>query len=321
LAFAEMGKDVAGMEWAAGKLLGQDWPVDNQELQLKAQVRLDALAGVLEREKRAGDADRLRKTSQRLRQRDLVVRLTWEDGVSGPCDLDLEVTEPGGSICSWKQRQSTGGGIHLGDSLSELNRESYIAAQGFKGEYEIKVNRVWGRPLGSRARVEIILYQGTPQEDRRVEVVDVGAPVTLKVDLTDGRRTEGVAVPPMTYTRPVPREDPVPGSHVLERLRDLASGEFTGFGNSMRGAAGSATGAGVDRTRPSHRYKTGGKEETAFQTEVSPFFNNSANVNVQAIVSADRRYVRLNVNASFRMISRVNAVPVIFNTGIPGGMP
>src|SRR5207302_1479636 len=34
LVIAEMAKDTSAMEWAAGGLLRQDWPVENQDLQL-----------------------------------------------------------------------------------------------------------------------------------------------------------------------------------------------------------------------------------------------------------------------------------------------
>ena len=44
LDYALEGKDVEAMEWAAGNLLKQDWPVDSQKLQLKAQDRLATLA-------------------------------------------------------------------------------------------------------------------------------------------------------------------------------------------------------------------------------------------------------------------------------------
>src|SRR5207302_480561 len=45
---AEMAKDVGAMEWAAGNLLKQDWPVKGDELHRKAQDRVEALTKALE---------------------------------------------------------------------------------------------------------------------------------------------------------------------------------------------------------------------------------------------------------------------------------
>src|SRR5688572_22644070 len=44
LAYARQGKDGKAMEWAAGRLLGQDWPVDNAGLHKQAQSSVEALA-------------------------------------------------------------------------------------------------------------------------------------------------------------------------------------------------------------------------------------------------------------------------------------
>src|SRR5262249_11149708 len=184
LAYAEGGKDADGMAWAAAGLLGQEWPVDSPRLHLTAQAKLDALALDLEEGQRKADAERLRAAVGKARQRDVVVHLTWEAGRSGAADLELEVKEPCGSVCSSALRQSPGGGAWTGnlvpvskakggptpETLDESMKKpfaSYAAAQAFPGEYQITVRRIWGEPLGGRARLEIILNQGTAEEVRR----------------------------------------------------------------------------------------------------------------------------------------------------------
>ena len=88
------------------------------------------------------------------------MRLVWQ----GDADLDLKVTEPTGSVCSWLNRQTVGGGTLLGDTLAEPSRETYVAAQAFSGVHKVTVDRTWGRPLGEKAKLEIVRHQGTPQE-------------------------------------------------------------------------------------------------------------------------------------------------------------
>src|SRR5262249_53934982 len=165
LAYAEGGKDAAGMEWAAGGLLSQEWPVDSPRLHLTAQRNLENLAVSLAEGQRKADADRMRAAVRKAAQRDVVVNLRWEAGSSGAADLELQVKEPCGSVCSSELRQSPGGGAWTGNLIPVSKRgptpegvdetmkkpfATYAAAQAFPGEYQITVRRIWGDPLGGR---------------------------------------------------------------------------------------------------------------------------------------------------------------------------
>jgi tetratricopeptide (TPR) repeat protein len=237
LAYAELGKDSRGMEWAAGGLLSQEWPTDNHALQLKAQARLDALAGALEADQKKGEAARLRATLQKLRQRDLVIHLSWEAGSSGPAGLELYVKEAAGTVCSQDHRMSPGGGTLTGGTLSDPRKVSYVAAQAFSGEYEIKVRLLWGQPLGNKARLEIVRHQGTVKESRKIETISVDGPVvTLKVKLDDGRRTSLAVITPVEYKRTEAKTDGEKGVSTREQLRDLADPYYTGRSGGLRGA-------------------------------------------------------------------------------------
>src|SRR5262249_15618751 len=161
------------------------------------------LAASLEKTKLAHAAARMKQAAEKLKERDLVIYLTWAAGESGPADLDLEVKEPCGSLCSCLQRLTPGGGTLLGDTLTETNRETYVAAEGFSGTYQVTVRRIWGRPLGSRAKLVIIKHQGTPDESREEQVIRFNKTYELKVKLEEGRRTRAASVPPpSTYKRP-----------------------------------------------------------------------------------------------------------------------
>jgi len=140
LAYAERDKDVKSMEWAASRLLSQDWPVDNPLMHLKAQTRVTALAQTLEREQRVPDADRLRSALQVLKRRDLVIHLSWESSPE-PADLELIVKEPTGSLCSYDQKQTAGGGMLLTGDLKNGNKVSYVAAEAFPGPTGFTVRR------------------------------------------------------------------------------------------------------------------------------------------------------------------------------------
>src|SRR5439155_13420723 len=86
---AVIAKDTDAMEWAAGRLLLQDWPLNNQELHDKARVKLDSLAKSLSDAGRKEDAEHMLAAVNTRRQRDLVIKANWQ----GEADLDLSVKE------------------------------------------------------------------------------------------------------------------------------------------------------------------------------------------------------------------------------------
>ena len=55
----------------------------------------------------------------------------------------------------------------LGNDLRSPTKVNYVAAKAFSGEYTVNIQRVWGQPLGSKARLEIIQHQGTPEDPAR----------------------------------------------------------------------------------------------------------------------------------------------------------
>ena len=52
--------------------------------------------------------------------RDCVVVVSW----TGDADIDLLVEEPTGTVCSFRNPRTTGGGLMLGDSSSADERDS-----------------------------------------------------------------------------------------------------------------------------------------------------------------------------------------------------
>jgi hypothetical protein len=235
VAYADLAKDSRAMEWAVREIVSQDWPVDNRQLHLKAESRLQALSQTLQREERGSEAERLRAALQMLKQRDLMIVLTW-DSVSGPtgAGLELEVKEPTGSVCSFTQKQTPGGGTLLTSSLNEPNRVTYTAAQAFPGDYEISVRRIWGQTVGGRARLEIIEHYGTPKQRSRIEVVrldETRSPV--KVALSGGRRSELAVVSPANLQKQETKQE-ARGEHVLTKLRGLAFPDFSGATGGAR---------------------------------------------------------------------------------------
>src|SRR5262249_21562082 len=131
LVYAEKSKDADAVAWAAGNLARRDWPFKNQEYQAKAK---DIVRNVAGQTKRKADLERLQAAMQANQQRDLSIKLSWS-GKDGA--LSLKVKEPTGSVCSFLNRQTIGGGTLLGGTLDQERGETYVAAEAFPGEYTI----------------------------------------------------------------------------------------------------------------------------------------------------------------------------------------
>jgi tetratricopeptide (TPR) repeat protein len=313
--------EAAGVtEWAAGNLLRRDWPNDNQKYHQLAADKVRTLAKALDPVNPEAAA-RLRDALAKHGERDLVIRLTW----AGAADLDLKVYEPTGSVCSWMNRQTVGGGTLIGGTVPRAdvkgqvnpeNSQTYVAAQAFPGDYRIAVDLAWGRPLGNKVKLEILEHQGTPQETVHVQTINLAEGRSTLVQLADGRRTQAASVPPPAVRkRPEsPAEVAVTTDSVLNQLRALTDTDDVGGG--IRGNVG-GFGTPVATAGKSARSRD---EEVTYQTRVAPSVINSADMTVQATVSADRRYVRLSMSAMFNTVTRTQLQPVVnpFLTGNSG---
>jgi hypothetical protein len=232
------------------------------------------------------------------------------------------MTEPAGSVCSPINRQSVGGGILIGDSLADMTSETYLAAQAFTGDYLINVERIWGHPLGDRAQVKVIRHQGTPQEREDLITIDLKSNKTVKIHLDGGRRTETAYVPPPAAVEASDGPTaltPESPDRILNKLRALADPEITGFDRGFQGAAGSA---GIPTGRTSRSVKAAApspNDRTLLQQKISSFVKNSMDVTAQAVLSSDRRTVRVSLTPAFDTAGAVTAPPVVNSAVIPGG--
>jgi tetratricopeptide (TPR) repeat protein len=315
LVYAERGRDADAMAWAAGHLLGRDWAGDNDGLHHQAQAKLEALAGTLTRQSRQAEADQLLALLEKMRQRDLVIRFSWEAGDSGPAEFELEVKEPGGSLCSSQLRQTPGGGTLLGGTLKQLTRTSYVAAQAYSGDYEVNLRRLWGQPLGGKVRVEVIQHQGTPEESRHLETLRIGQKHTFHVALTGGRRTAPAAVPPPGAAEQAEAAvKPQSSMRILRVLRDIAESDFSAFARGgIQGGFGAPMGS---RAQPAVASSAKQSDRLAFQTAISSL--GGVNLTTRTTVSADQRTMRVSLIPSFQQVGS-SSTAVIDLPLIPGG--
>lgn len=302
LALAQQS-DTASIEtikWAAANLLNREWDADAAAYQQQAKIAVEQLANRLTKQGKADQAESLRSVAAQGRERDLVVELIWSD----PADLDLTVKEPTGTSCSVWQPRTPAGGAWDGDRFSQ-SRESYTAAQAFKGAYELAVRRVWGEPLGHKATIKVTKHQGTPQETVELHTValDSNGNGTVKLQLDSGRRTATESVPVTGFARraPLPR---ISRDEVYAQLRAAADP----YASSIRPPRKE------DAKSRSSLLETGG--ELSHQTNVASAVSSGVDLLTSTTISSDRRTMKISFNPAFNGAKLQPRVPV---AAVPGG--
>lgn len=97
-------------------------------------------------------------------KKDIKVVLTWD---TDQTDVDLHVTNPSAEECYYGFRETREGGVLDVDITDGYGPEVFTQANALAGEYEVKV--VYFSAHGnaqSRALVQVILFEGTGQEQR-----------------------------------------------------------------------------------------------------------------------------------------------------------
>lgn len=280
--------DAAGAEWAACGLLRWVWPGNYAALHREAEGMVEDLATRLRKKNQNSEADRLLARVAAARERDLIVELAW----NGDGDLDLIVEEPQGSICSHSQMRTTGGGILLNDGFGpdqKRTTERYICPEGFSGTYTIRVRHAGGNIVGKQAMVTVTRHAGSKQEV--VEQFPVALSTTdreLKTKLTTGRLKEPVRLP-------VPERP-----HALLRRRQPSTIQQVGASAASRREYQRL----VQAQQQIPGVAASGFLGVGYQPVVS-WLPQGVSMSAQALVSADRRYVRISVSPMFTAITDV----------------
>lgn len=302
LKLAREAKDPDALEWAATGILTQAWMKDHETLHEQAE---EAIVEAEQLIKKSGDAERLKQFNRRIataRQRDLVLKLTW----NGDADLDLSVEEPLGTVCSRQHRYSRGGGVLVNDGVGPKPQnayELYVCPVASPGEYRITVRYLYGNIVAKQAKLTVIRNQGTPQESTSTSVVAItGENNVSKLILKEGRRTElGPELPAeVTEFRPAIRTRQQAASEILQVAHTAESRQAR---------------EEYLRHRDVLLQNLGGLRGNVAVQPVIQTLSEGVQVGAMAIVSPDRRYVRLNLNPTFTAITDV----FTFTFAGPGG--
>jgi len=262
--------------WSAPEVLSYSWSKGREHLnRLAEQSATEAIAAFV-KEGDFASATELQNAMQQARQLDLVVRLEW----NGQGDLDLQLTEPDGAVCSVITPITAGGGVFVHDGYGPNQNncyEEYLCPQGFSGDYKVTVKHISGEIVGKRARVVIIRDRGTKREETVTETIFLGPKdQTVRFSLSNGRRVKPQAEQQKDQQS---AKKPAGQAQILAQLGN-GGGGGGGFGFGQRSAA-------------------------VGYTPVVSLINEGIRMSAMATVSGDRRYVRINAVPIFSTITDV----------------
>ena len=277
LKLARKLKNYEAIRWTTSGVLMHAWTKGYETLHKEAE---DAALVAEEELRKAGkrqEADAMKAALAQAKQRDLALHLTW----SGVGDLDLLVEEPPGSVCSFQNPYSIGGGVlvHDGYGPEQANcYEQYVCAFGMPGTYRVRIRHMFGDIVGKRAKLTIVRYQGTEHETKRELTVQLGEEDQIvRLTLENGRREE------LATVDEAPR-----GSRMPPRRRSLLQMVGQLDAESRRAAR-----------------QFGTSRENAGFTPVITTLSEGVTLSALAVVSGDRRYVRISAAPFFSNITDV----------------
>ncbi|MBL6714527.1 MAG: hypothetical protein ISQ07_14245, partial [Pirellulales bacterium] len=295
MSLAEKTDDIEALAWACSGVLRHDWPTDQKELELRAARLARATIRRLEEASRTDEATFFRGVIDNSLVRDIEFTISW----SGEADVDLIVEEPTGAVCSVLSPVSNSGATLLadeeGEAGGETHRERYVVAQAFPGTYRLLVRRVWGEVAADTVTAEMVLHRGTDREERlRRQLVIGGEDLLLEVNVPEGRRQDPIE--DAQVARIVDEQAQVGRAVLAQQLNALADPSAEYSLSQSRGG----TGGGTPVLPPFGRGGVAG-----YQPVISTM-PDGANFSAIAVVSSDRRYVRVTPTPLFSGIGQVS---------------
>lgn len=286
-------KDYDALQWAVVGILTNAWTKDRVRRHRDAEdAALDAVTA-LEKAGQTPRAKQLREAVNEAKRRDLIITLEW----NGEGDLDLVVDEPFKTTCSSEQPLSAGGGVLVHDGLGGKSKDcvdEYICVRGGSGQYQVRINHRAGNIVGKQCRLTIVRHAGSPAEQTEkltVPIEQTSKPIA--VSLLNGRRKE---VGPLPFAEPQAARR-LTHRNFIAQMTHRATGMPSFVAHQF--AQGNA-GFGTVRPVASGQQRFG----VGYQPVIS-VVQEGITLSAAAVVSGDRRYVRIALSPAFNSVIEI----------------
>ncbi|WP_437230000.1 hypothetical protein SH661x_001730 [Planctomicrobium sp. SH661] len=288
----KLAKDVGSpddVEWAATGILLNYWKPDFAKLHKSAETALLDQIQIANRSQNTPLAERLQASLREARSRDLTIRLEW----NGNADLDMQVEEPTGTVCSCDVKETQGGGLFLNDGVgpnAANSYELYVCPRGAAGPYRVRIRNSDGTLVGNRATLTATLREGMPDQSRVVRTLILdGDEVSVTIELPQGRRTQ----PRIITTLP---------AEALLQLEAVVQNQ----NNDPAASRDPRKSEVMQQFRESRdRMQPPGRAGAVGYAPVVQVIPQGTTMSAQGVVSPDRRYVRLGIQPAVTEITDV----------------
>ncbi len=309
LALAQKLNDVQAIQWGCVGVLSQAWSNDQRQIAERAFRIGRATYDQLMEEGRKPEAEAFNAAVKQAQERDCIVMITW----TGDADLDLIVEEPAGSLVSQRQPRSIGGGVHLGDvssadgkSMAKGFSETYVCPEAFSGEYRVVIKNVWGKPTSGKVTMDVYTHYGSEKQILDHAQIPLGEKDTLVTfTLKDGRRKEALRDNQVAST--VKIQNAANRALLAQQLGALQPASTTSTGG---GTVGTVPGLGLGFVPGFFLRGAVGYRPVLSTLPTGAFMNVSS-----AVISADRRYVRVAPSPNFTQVTEVNTFNFVLGSG------
>lgn len=287
LGVARKLKDVDAIAWGVEGIFQYAWSGDYEQYHKLAEVAIGEAEALL---KSQGDLIKLKDFQQRARAaqiRDLEIDLRW----AGEGDVDLVVEDPAGQICSYDMVHTASGGVHLRDGFGPKQDncfERFVCVRALNGRYRIKVRHVWGNIVGGKAVLTIHRHGEKPKTITVTLQAKDEQVVPIEVD--KGRRE---------------RLNP----ELQKSGRKVSLWRFDARANNVAALRGMSP----EQRQVLQEFQEARANNRGLQVFNSAIgyrpivrqINDGLQLGAAAVVSPDRRYVRVGVNAVFANVVEV----------------
>ncbi len=299
---------------------GQVW--DGKWAKTVGQASRDIAESLLEKMQKDGrieEAKSFREALAEARRRDCEIIVEY----TGEGELDMIVKEPIETYCWYLTPRTVAGGVLLKSPWQrtsetdspDVKRAVYVCSKAFNGSYEVLVQRAVGKIANNKFKMTV-LEDGVKKTERFFELGEDGA--IVKFDLEKGRLddtlkdaeieaallADTVVENRIAVTRQIAS---LSNQSVARKLNDSSSTTKI-KGTTTEGESANPLVSDGVLTDWVHNRKM--REAVGYTPQIT-LLPSGAQLSGTAIVSADRRYVRLSPMPFFSQIRRV----VTYNVG------
>ncbi|MDR3199467.1 MAG: VWA domain-containing protein, partial [Planctomycetaceae bacterium] len=311
-------QDETSLRWIALAILTQEWESNlGRKMAENALNALQNLEAKMQKNGRTEEASQLAAEIREARLRDCVVTVEW----TGNAGFDLMVREPNDAYCWFANPRTLSGGILKATPVSEsgdvitgtlteqsgVKKISYICPKGFNGRYAIVLRKDWGEPANNMVKIAVetnIVPNEKGREGTAFQMKQEG--IIVCFDLETGRRTESLeeSIVDVATLRMSVAQKQIARNNALKRLADdgLLGQIIGGSGGSNEfGYNPLNSGNGSSRNYYPYYY---GPSAVGYRPVITTL-PQGAMLMSNAVVSADRRYVRISPSPQFSDIRSV----------------